>query len=98
MQLAEMTLTEIAAFIGVLSLIGGCVVCLFRLWSRFEKLERQGLYRQEDMAMMFEALRGCLEGAIQNGANGEVKAVLHKLNNYTDNKAAGLTGDGKLRK
>lgn len=95
--MGQLTLVEICACIGMLTVIGGFFTFLFKLWSRFTKLERQGLYRQEDTAMIFECLRGCLEGAIQNGANGEVKGALRKLNSYTDNKAAGLMGDGSQR-
>lgn len=97
-QIDQMTLTEVAAFIGMSSLIGGCILFLFKLWSRFERMERKSIYRQEDMAILFECMRGCLEGLIQNGANGPVKEALKNLNRYTDNKAAGLTGDGQLRK
>lgn len=97
-QIEQITLAQIVAFIGMISLIGGCIVFLFKLWSRFERTERTSIYRQEDMAMLFECMRGCLEGLIQNGANGPVREVLKKLSHYTDNKAAGLTGDGQLRK
>lgn len=71
---------------------------MFALWYRFITMEKRTFHRQEDMAIVFDALRGCLEGLKEHGCNGEVTKALNKLNEYTSAKAAGLGGDGKLRK
>lgn len=97
MSINSVTLGEITAIIVAFSLIGGCILFLYKLWNRFEQVERRSYNRQEDTAMIFECLRGCLEGLTQLKANGPVTESLNKLNRYTDNKAAGLTGDGKRR-
>ena len=64
-----------------------------RHWARFEKLERQASYRQEDSHMIFKSLRACLEGLSKVGANGAVEDTLLELNAYIDKKAAGLPGN-----
>ncbi len=87
-------LAAIVALITISSAFLGLIFFCFNLWYRFKKLERQAAYRQEDTAMMFLCLRGCLEGLIESGCNGPVKEALKTLNAYTDNKAAGLNGKG----
>lgn len=67
----------------------GAAVAAFFVWYRFRKLEKQAAHRQEDTKMFFKCLRGCLEGLVQVGANGEVKDTLKDLNAYMDKKASG---------
>ncbi|MCL2002749.1 MAG: hypothetical protein FWG72_01950 [Oscillospiraceae bacterium] len=90
MNIADMTIGEIGINLVELSVIAGCVLGLFRLWYRFNSMERQGGYRQEDTAMIFKCLRACLLGQIQNGANGEVRDALRELNDYMSEATAGL--------
>jgi hypothetical protein len=65
------------------------IFVFFNLWYRFGKLERQAAHRQEDIEIIFKSLRGCLEGTIENGANGSVKVALSDLNDYIAKKASG---------
>lgn len=96
--LMGLTLGEIISFVTSISVLSVAILFMFKLWSRFEKIEVSGLYRQEDMAMMFMCQRACLEGMKELGANGPVTTALAKLNEFQSNRAAGLTAEGKIRK
>lgn len=88
----ELTLSQLLSIAALVAVLIGYLGGLFGLWHRFIKLERSAAYRQQDSAIMFMCLRGCLEGLVQVGANGQVKEALKNLNEYTNNKAAGLPG------
>lgn len=61
---------SLVVVLGLLGTIGGMIVALFRLFSRFEKLERQAAHRKEDSEIIFKALVGVLDGLIEQGCNG----------------------------
>ena len=89
MIISELTLGELAATVGLIAALGTCLFFMFSIWYRFGKMERQAAHRQEDSEIIFKSLRGCLEGLIENGANGSVKKALGELNDYTAKKASG---------
>jgi|GEM_PF-2033442 len=89
MTINDITLGEFTATIGLITALGTCLFFLFSIWYRFGKMERQASHRQEDSEIIFKSLRGCLEGLIENGANGSVKKALGELNDYTAKKTAG---------
>jgi hypothetical protein len=83
---------QFVELISMIALIGtfiSSLLILFNLWYRFGKLERQAAHRQEDIEVLFNSIRGCLEAAVENGANGSVKAALGDLNEYITKKASG---------
>ena len=91
MSFYELYFADVVGIIVLYGPILTCAIYMFRLWSRFERLEKQALQRQKDSLVIFTCLRGCLKGLIQTGANGEVERALNELNAYTDLKAAGLS-------
>jgi len=93
-MLHDITLSGVSQLIALGAPLCGCLLMLFRLGNRFGRLERQAAYNQEDSEIIFMCLRGCLEGLIENGADGAVKEALKKLNEYMGKKAAGISGKG----
>ena len=86
---SEMYIGDLISTITQLVTLATVLFVFFNLWYRFGKLERQAAHRQEDIEIMFKSLRGCLEAAIENGANGSVKTALKDLNDYIAKKASG---------
>jgi hypothetical protein len=75
-------LEQVAWWLGFASLIGGCLLGFYKLFARFEKLEKQAAHRKTDTEIMLETMLGILDGLIENGCNGPVKEARKRLIDY----------------
>lgn len=69
----------LAGLIGAFATIGGALVWLFNLRSRFLRLEKHDRDDHEMLTAMLEAQFATLDGLGQLGANGKVTEAREKL-------------------
>lgn len=67
---------------GLASTIVGVVIAMYKLFSRFERVERQAAHRKEDSEILLRTLLGILDGLIEQGCNGPVKQARKELVAY----------------
>ena len=70
---------SLVVVLGLIGTIGGMIAALFRLFSRFAKLEAQAAHRQEDSTILLESVMGILDGLIEQGGNGPCHEARDKL-------------------
>ncbi len=73
---------SLAVILGLIGAIGGMIAALYKLFARFEKLERQAGRRKEDSEILLKTLLGVLDGLIEQGANGPCKKAREELIAY----------------
>ncbi|MCL1819421.1 MAG: hypothetical protein FWG36_02050 [Oscillospiraceae bacterium] len=88
----DLTISELASIIGILMLIGSCLLGMFKIWYEFKKIKGKSEHRQEDIEILLICMRGCLEGLVANGSNGKVADALKQLNEYQAKKTSGRGG------
>lgn len=75
-------LQNLALILGLVSTIVGMGIALFKLFSRFEKIERQSEHRKEENEILLRTMLGILDGLIEQGSNGPVKQARKELIDY----------------
>jgi len=78
----NVNLQSLAVLLGLLGTICGMIAALFKLFARFEKLERQAGHRKEDSEILLKTMLGVLDGLIEQGANGPCKKARDELIAY----------------
>ena len=78
----QIDVNSLVVILGLLGTIGGMIVALYKLFSRFEKVEKHTLDRKEDSEIMFKTLLGIMDGLIEQGCNGPVKQARKELLEY----------------
>lgn len=75
-------LQNLTLILGLASTIIGMCIALFKLFSRFEKIERQSEHRKEENEILLRTMLGILDGLIEQGSNGPVKQARKELIDY----------------
>lgn len=75
-------LQNLALILGLASTIIGMGIAFFKLFSRFEKIERQSEHRKEENEILLRTMLGILDGLIEQGCNGPVKQAKKELIDY----------------
>lgn len=73
---------DLVVVLGLLGTVGGFIVALYKLFSRFEKMEKAVAHRKEDSEILLKTMLGVLEGMIEQGANGPCKKARDELIAY----------------
>lgn len=73
---------SLVMILGLAGTVGGMIAALFRLFSRFERMEKQAAHRKEDSEILLRTQLGVLEGLIEQGCNGPCKRVREELIAY----------------
>lgn len=73
---------DLVVVLGLLGTIIGMVTALYRLFARFERMEKQVAHRKEDSEILLKTMLGVLEGMIEQGANGPCKKARDELIAY----------------
>ena len=72
----------LATILGLLATIGGFVFAGYKLFKRFERMERKITHSEDLHTVLIIGLYACLDGLHQQGCNGEVTKALAKLQEY----------------
>ena len=75
----EINVQNLTLVLGLMATIISMVVALFKLFSRFEKIERQSEHRKDENEIMLRTMLGVLDGLIEQGCNGPVKQARKEL-------------------
>ena len=78
---------SLVLILGLAGTVGGMIAALFRLFSRFERMEKQAAHRKEDSEILLRTQLGVLEGLIEQGCNGPCKDALDKLEKHLNKEA-----------
>ena len=73
---------SLVLILGLAGTVGGMIAALFRLFSRFERMEKQAAHRKEDSEILLRTQLGVLEGLIEQGCNGPCKHAREELIAY----------------
>lgn len=73
---------SLVVILGLAGTVGGMIAALFRLFSRFERMEKQAALRKEDSEILLRTQLGVLEGLIEQGCNGPCKRAREELIAY----------------
>ena len=73
---------SLVVILGLAGTVGGMIAALFRLFSRFERMEKQATHRKEDSEILLRTQLGVLEGLIEQGCNGPCKRAREELIAY----------------
>ena len=73
---------DLVVVLGLVGTIIGMVAALYRLFARFERMEKQVAHRKEDSEILLKTMLGVLEGMIEQGANGPCKKARDELIAY----------------
>ena len=88
-----MTSSELLDIIGIFiqyPIYAAILYYIFKLWARFESLEKRAFFSQMDSEMLFKGMRGCLKSLARlPQSNGETDEALKDLEDYINKKAAG---------
>lgn len=78
----KIDVSNLLTLLGLGGTIVGMVVALYKLFARFEKVERQAAHRKEDSEILLKTQLGILDGLIEQGANGPCKRAREELIAY----------------
>lgn len=78
----EINLQNLTLILGLIGTIISMCIALFKLFSRFEKIERQTEHRKEENEILLRTMLGILDGLIEQGCNGPVKQAKKELIDY----------------
>ena len=73
---------DLVVVLGLIGTIIGMVAALYRLFARFERMEKQVAHRKEDSEILLKTMLGVIEGMIEQGANGPCKKARDELIAY----------------
>lgn len=73
---------SLVLILGLAGTVGGMVSALYKLFSRFERMEKQVAERKEDSEILLKTQLGVLEGLIEQGCNGPCKHAREELIAY----------------
>lgn len=86
--MVTLDLGQIATIFGLLGTLAGVIVMGYKLFKRFERIERKVEHSEELHVVLITGLYACLDGLHQQGCNGEVTKALNELQKHLA-KAAG---------
>nr|DAG17411.1 MAG TPA: hypothetical protein [Caudoviricetes sp.] len=70
---------NLVMLVGLAGTIVGVIISMYRLFARFEKMERQAGHRKKDTEILLKTQLGILEGMIEQGCNGPCKKARDEL-------------------
>lgn len=76
-----------AAFVTALGVLGGVAVSLYKASERDRKQSEIIKEMMDEQSLICYALRGALQGLIEQGCNGPCKDALEKLNKHLNQEA-----------
>lgn len=81
------TLLKAASLLAAIGALVGAIIAVYKVIENNKKQNEVIMGMQEEQTIICYALRGALEGLIEQGCNGPCKDALEKLNKHL-NKAA----------
>lgn len=80
--MVEIDIELLAKILSVLGVLGGVLVAVFKICSRFNRMEKQLENAGRLHRVLAEGLYACLDGLHQKGCNGEVTKALGRLHKH----------------
>lgn len=87
--MVEIDIELLAKILSVLGVLGGVLVAVFKICSRFNRMEEEQKAMRETVEhsgkthrVLMEGLYACLDGLKQQGCNGEVTKALSTLHKH----------------
>ena len=83
---ADMVIKAVTLF-SALGTFVGAVIAVYKVFANNKKQNEVILKMQKEQRLICEALKGALEGLIENGCDGPCKDALAKLNDHLNETA-----------
>ena len=80
--MVTLDLGQLATILGIAGTLGGVIVMGYKLFKRFERIERKVEHSEQLHAVLIIGLYACLDGLHQQGCNGEVTKALNELQKH----------------
>lgn len=87
MYITADTIKTAADVIGVLTLIIGGIIAVYKVWAANKKQTEVIRSIQSEQRIIVKALKGALEGLVESGCNGPCKKALKELDDYINEEA-----------
>ena len=70
---------NLVKLLGLAGTIIGVIIAMYKLFARFEKMERHAGHWKKDTEILLKVQLGILEGMIEQGCNGPCKKARDEL-------------------